>query len=122
MTYITLYPLRDARAFKAARTTLHMLREHIHILRKRPQDILRSLCPRCMVMTTRTTDTQPLPHDIDYLQANLILRRWVWDSHHPMGGYLPSYLVVGASLLNSKLHKVRAESKTMLACHLLRLL
>jgi hypothetical protein len=30
----------------------------------------------------------------------------VWDSHHPMGGYLPSYLDVGVLLLKGKLQKV----------------
>jgi hypothetical protein len=39
-------------------------------------------------------------------QENLILRGRVQDSHHPVGGYLPSYLVVGASLQESKLQKV----------------
>jgi hypothetical protein len=60
---------------------------------------------------------QPLPHDRDCPQANLILRGRVWDSHHPVGGYLPSNLVIGASL-----QKVNAENKSRLACHLLRLL
>jgi hypothetical protein len=41
-TYITTYPPSSARAFNVARTTLHMLRERIHVLRKRPQDIPRS--------------------------------------------------------------------------------
>jgi hypothetical protein len=63
-------------------------------------------------MTSRTIDTQSLLHDRDCPQANLILRGWVWGSHHPAGGYLPSYLVIGASLQNSKLYKVNAESKT----------
>jgi hypothetical protein len=35
--------------------------------------------------------------------------------HHPMERYRPSYLVVGASLQKSKLHKVKAESKSELA-------
>jgi hypothetical protein len=39
------------------------------------------------------------------------------SSHHPVGGYLPSYLVVGASL-----QKVNVENKSLLACHQLRLL
>jgi hypothetical protein len=60
---------------------------------------------------------QLLPHDRDCPQANLVLRGWVWDSHHPVGGYLPSYLIVGASL-----QKVNAENKSLLACHLLKLL
>jgi hypothetical protein len=58
-------------------------------------------------MTHPMMDTQPLPHDRDYPQASLILRGWVRDSHHPVGGYLPSYLVIGALLQNSKLHKVK---------------
>jgi hypothetical protein len=35
---------------------------------------------------------------------------------------LPSYLVIGASLQNSKLSKVNTESNSQLACHLMRLL
>jgi hypothetical protein len=77
-------------AFNAARTTLHMLRERIHILRKRPQDIPRSPRPRCVVMTSRTTDTQPLPHDRVCPEANLILRGQVRNSHHLARGCLPS--------------------------------
>jgi hypothetical protein len=50
------------------------------------------------------------------------LKGRVWDSHHPVGGYLPSYLIVGVSLQNSKLYKVKVESKIQLACRLLRLL
>jgi hypothetical protein len=42
--------------------------------------------------------------------------------HHSQLRNLPSYLSVGASLQNSKLYKVIAESKTQLVCHLLRLL
>jgi hypothetical protein len=122
MTYITSYPSSGARAFNAAQTTLHTLQEHIHVLRKRSQDIPRNSCPRCAVMASHTTDTQPLPHDRDCPQASLVLRGRVQDSHHPVGGYLPSYIVVGVSLQDSKLHKVKAESKTQLACHLLRLL
>jgi hypothetical protein len=83
--------------FNAAWTTLHMLRERIHVLRKIVQDIPRSPRTRCMNVTSRTTDTQPLPHDRDYSQESLILRGWVRDSHHLAGGYLPTYLV-GASL------------------------
>jgi hypothetical protein len=41
--------------------------------------------------------------------------------HHPVGGNLPSYLSISASLHNSKLRKVIAKSKTLLVCHLLRL-
>jgi hypothetical protein len=99
-----------------------MLREHIHVLKKRPQDIPRSPRSSCAVVASRTIDTQPLPHDRDCPQSNLVLRRRVRDSHHPMGGNLPSYLFIGALLQKSKLHKVNAESKTQLACHLLRLL
>jgi hypothetical protein len=68
------------------------------------------------------TDMQSLPHDRNCPQASLILRERVQDSQHSVGGNLPSDLFVGASLQNSKLHKVDAESKTQLACHLLRLL
>jgi hypothetical protein len=70
--------------------------------------------PRCTIVASRTTDTQPLSHN---RQAKLVLRGCVQDSYHPVGGYLHSYLVVGASLHNSKLHKVNTESKTKLACH-----
>jgi hypothetical protein len=48
MTYITTYPPSGARVFKAARIVLHMLRERIHVLRKRPQDIPRPPRPRCV--------------------------------------------------------------------------
>jgi hypothetical protein len=48
------------------------------------------------------------------------MRGHVRDSRHPMGGDLPSYLVVGVSLQKIKLQKVKAESKSLLACHLLR--
>jgi hypothetical protein len=77
MTYITTYFPSGARAFNAAQTSLHMLRERIDVLRKRPQDISRSPRPRCAVVASRTTNTQPLPHDRDCPQANLILRGWV---------------------------------------------
>jgi hypothetical protein len=62
--------------------------------------------PRCAVVASRTTDTEPLPHDRDCPQASLVLREQVQDSHHPTEGYLPSYLVVDASLQNSKSQKV----------------
>jgi hypothetical protein len=74
MTYITTYRPSGAHAFNAARIVLHTLRECIHILRKRQQHIPRSLRPRCMVVTSRTTDTHPLLHDRDYPQVNLVLR------------------------------------------------
>jgi hypothetical protein len=122
MTYITTYPPSAPHVFNAARTVLHMLQEHIHVLSKRQQDIYRSPRPRCAVVVSHMIDTQPLPHDRDYLQASLILRGRVRDSHHLVGGYLLSYLFIGVSLQNTKLHKVNAESKTLLACHLLILL
>jgi hypothetical protein len=90
MTYITTYPPSGTHTFNAAWTTLHMLRECFHVLRKRPQDIPKSPCPMCVVMASRTTNTQPLPHDRNCPQANLILRGWIRDSHHPAEGYLPS--------------------------------
>jgi hypothetical protein len=71
--------------------------------RRCPQDIPRSPRPRWAVVASHTIDTQPLPHDRDYPQSSLILRGWVRDSHHPVRGNLTSYLVVGASLHNSKL-------------------
>jgi hypothetical protein len=39
----------------------------------------------------------------------------IHDIHHPIERYLPSYLVVGALLPKSKLHKVRVERKSQLA-------
>jgi hypothetical protein len=122
MTCITTYLPSGTHAFNAARTTLHTLRECIHIMRKRPQDIPMFQRPRCTVVNSRTIDTQPLLQDRDCPQSSLILRGRVQDSHHPVGGYLPSYLVVGASLQESKLQKVKAESKSLLAYHPLRLL
>jgi hypothetical protein len=86
---------------------------------RRPQDIPRSPCPRCAVMVSCMTNIQLIPHDMDCPQARLILRGRVRNSHHPTGGNLPSYLCVGASLQNSKLHKVNTKSKTQLACHLI---
>jgi hypothetical protein len=108
MTYITTYSPSDTHAFNAAQTTMHTLRECTHVLRKRPQNISRSPRPRCVVVASCTTDTQPLPYDRDCPQANIILRRLVQDSHHPVGGYLPSYFFIGASLQKSKLQKVNA--------------
>jgi hypothetical protein len=61
MIYITTYPPSGIRVFNDARTALHTLRERIHILRKIPQEIPRSLGPRCAVVTSRMTDTHPLP-------------------------------------------------------------
>jgi hypothetical protein len=92
-----LFP-SGARAFSIARTTLHTLRERIHVLSKKPQDISRSPHPRCAVMASHMLDTQPLPYDRDCSQVNLVLKGRVWDSHHPVGGFLPSYLIIGASL------------------------
>jgi hypothetical protein len=122
MTYITTYPPNGAHAFNVVWTTLQMLQESIHVLRKWPQDISRSPRLRCAVVTRHTMDTQPLPHDRDCSQANLILRGRVQDSHHLARGNLPSYLFIGTSLRKSKLLKVNAESKSQLVCHLLRLL
>jgi hypothetical protein len=65
MTYITTYPSSGTRIFNAARTALHMLRERIHVLRKRQQDIPTSPRPRCAVVASHTTDIQPLPYDRD---------------------------------------------------------
>jgi hypothetical protein len=76
--------------------------------RRHPQDISMSPHPRCAVMASRTIDMLLLPHDKECLQANLVLRGWVWDSHHPAGGNLPYYLIVGVSVQNSKLQKVNA--------------
>jgi hypothetical protein len=112
MTYITTYPPNGTHAFNAAWTTQHTLRELIHILRKRSQDIPRFTHHSCMVVTSRTTDTHPLPRDRVWPKASLILRRRVRDSHHPVRGYLHSYLFIGVALQNSKLHIVNTESKS----------
>jgi hypothetical protein len=72
MTYIITYPPCGARAFNAA--ALHTLREHIHVLRKRSQDIPRSPRSRCVVVTSHMTDMQLLLHDRDCPKENLILR------------------------------------------------
>jgi hypothetical protein len=56
-TYITTYPPSGTRAFNVARTALHTLREYIHVLKKRPQDIPRSPHPMCVVVTSHTTNT-----------------------------------------------------------------
>jgi hypothetical protein len=103
MIYITTYPPSGAHSFNVAWTVPHTLQEHIDILRKRPQGIPKSSRPRYVVMASRTTDTQPLLHDRDCPQVSLVLRGWVWDSHHPVEGYLHSYLVIGASLQKIKL-------------------
>jgi hypothetical protein len=121
ITYITTYPPSGTRVFNAARTALHTLKEHIHVLRKIPQDIPKSSRPRCVVVASHTIGTQPLPHDRDCPQINLVLRGQVRHSHHPAGGNLPSYLR-RCVIIESKLHKVNAESKNQLACHMLRLL
>jgi hypothetical protein len=42
ISYITTYPPSGAHVFNAAWAVLHMLQEHIHALRKLPQDIPRS--------------------------------------------------------------------------------
>jgi hypothetical protein len=97
MIYIITYPSSGARALNAARIVLHTLRERIHVLRKRPQDIPRSPHPRCAVVTSHTIDTQHLLHDRDCPQASLVLRGRIRDSHHPAKGNLHSYLFVGVS-------------------------
>jgi hypothetical protein len=43
MTYITTYPSSGVHVFNVARTVLHTLQERIHVLRKWPQHIPRSL-------------------------------------------------------------------------------
>jgi hypothetical protein len=97
MTYIATYPLSGTCVFNIVRTTMHTLREHIQVLQKRQQDIPRSPRSRCAVVSSRMTDTQPLSHDRDCSQASLVLRGQIRDSYHPAGGYLHSYLIVGAS-------------------------
>jgi hypothetical protein len=83
MTYITTYPPSHVHTFNAAWTMLYTLKERIYVLRKRPQDIPRSPHPRCAVVTSRTIEIQPLSHNRGCPQANLVLRGWVRDSHHP---------------------------------------
>jgi hypothetical protein len=95
ITYITPYPLSATRAFNDAWTTLYTLRERIHVLRKRPQDIPKSPHPRCAVMASHTTDTQPLLRNRDCPQASLILKGRVRDSHHPTG---VTYLLIFSSV------------------------
>jgi hypothetical protein len=90
--------------------------------RRRPHDTLMSSCSRCAVVASHMIDTRPLPHDRDCPQASLVLRGRVQYSHHLTGGNLASYLFIGTPLQNSKLHKVNVESKSQLACHLLRLI
>jgi hypothetical protein len=41
--YTSTYPLSGAHTFNTAWTTLHMLQERIHVLRKWPQNIHMSL-------------------------------------------------------------------------------
>jgi hypothetical protein len=86
MTYNITYPRSGTHVFNVVWTALHTLQERIHVLCKWPQDIPRSPRPSCEVVASRTTDTQPLPHDRNYPQANLILRGPVRDSHHLVGG------------------------------------
>jgi hypothetical protein len=74
ITYITTYPPSGTHTFNTAWIALHMLQERIHVLRKGPQGIPRSPRPRCVVVVSRTADTQPLPHDRDCPQARLVLR------------------------------------------------
>jgi hypothetical protein len=73
-------------------------------------------------MASRMIDTQSISSDMDYLQASLILRGWVSSKPRlentgpeftsPGKMNLTSYLVLGESLQNSKLHKVIAERKS----------
>jgi hypothetical protein len=86
-------------AFNVSRTTLHTLRERIHVLRKRLQHIPRFTRLRCAIVASRTTDTQPLPHDRDCPQASLILKGQVRDLHHPAGG---TYLLTFSSVRRYK--------------------
>jgi hypothetical protein len=100
MSYITTYPPSGTHAFNTAWTTLHMLQERIHALQKSPQDIPIPRSPHTIGARSSLIAqwTAALLHDRDCPQANLILRGRDQDSHHPTGGYLPSYLVIGASL------------------------
>jgi hypothetical protein len=78
--------------------------------------------PGYAVVTSHTTDIQPLPHDMDCPQVSLILRGRVQDSRYPGGRiltFLPHHRCI---ITESKLHKVNTETKPQLACHQLRLL
>jgi hypothetical protein len=98
MTYIITYPPSDAHTFNAVWTALHTLQEQIHVLRKWPQDIFMSLLTLVRGRDSSHDGLQPSQHDRDCPQANLALRQRIRDSHHQAGGYLPSYIGVGASL------------------------
>jgi hypothetical protein len=122
MTYITTYP-QVVPVHLMLHGQCYICYENVFIsYRRHRQNIHRFSRPKCTIMVSHMTDMQPLPHDRDCPQASLVLWERVRDSHLPSRGKLPSYLFIGASLQNSKLHKVNIESKTQLACHMLRLL
>jgi hypothetical protein len=100
----------------------YVIRPYSHLAEVDIRHSQVSTLPRYVVVTSRTMDTQPQPHDRDCPQAHLVLREWIQDLHHPTGGNCYSYLFVGASLQKSKLQEVKAESKSQLARHLLILL
>jgi hypothetical protein len=62
---------------------------------------------------------QPLPHDRDCLKQT---SPWGNGARIHITRHEDTYLRVGASLQKSKLQKVNTESKSLLACHLSRLL
>jgi hypothetical protein len=72
--------------------------------------------PGYMVVTHRTTDVSPY-RTIGTASSKPRTEATVRNPHHLARGYLPSYLGVGALL-----QKVNTKSKSLLACHLLRLL
>jgi hypothetical protein len=83
----------------------YVIRMYAHLALVATRHSHVSTRPEYALVTSRTMDTQPLQHDRKCPQASLILRGRVRDSHHPVGGYLPSYLVLGVLLQNSKLHE-----------------
>jgi hypothetical protein len=121
-TYIKTYPPNGAHSLTLCGQHCIHYENVFTSCRRRPPNIPRSPRPRCAVMASRMTNTQPISHDMVSPQASLVLRGQVRDSHHLTGRNLSSYLFIGASLQNSKLHKVNTESKTQLTCHMLRLL
>jgi hypothetical protein len=89
MTYITTYPSSGVHGFNSTWQRCIRYENIFTSSRWRLQDIPRSPRPKCTVVVSHMTDTQPLPYDRDCPQASLLLRGWVQDSHHPVGGYLP---------------------------------
>jgi hypothetical protein len=123
VTYIITYPPSGAHMFNNVWTTLHTSQECIHILRKWPQGIPRSLLarPRYVVVTRRTTDVSSY-RTIGTASSKPHLEATGLEFTSPgtrILTFLPWHRCV---VTGSKLRKVNTESKSLLACHLLRLL